>query len=126
MKREAAGTAQASALGGEVIYGNNAGKKSLEKTYLAQAAATGRLTISPLHRVTAVAPTTGGARLTVRGRGSAGRKVRRRQRHPRSPANCEREGSSASADVSCCAAVPRVLTRLSPGGEVIRARDSSR
>ena len=60
MKREAAGTAQASALGGEVIYGNNAGKKSLDKTYLAQAAATGRLTISPLHRVTAVTPATGG------------------------------------------------------------------
>ncbi|GAA1699153.1 hypothetical protein GCM10009831_04260 [Dietzia cercidiphylli] len=60
MKREAAGTAQASALGGEVIYGNNAGKKSLDKTYLAQAAATGRLTISPLHRVTAVTRATGG------------------------------------------------------------------
>ncbi|MBB0995315.1 GMC family oxidoreductase [Dietzia sp. SLG510A3-40A3] len=66
MKREAAGTAQASALGGEVIYGNNAGKKSLDKTYLAQAAATGRLTISPLHRVTAVAPAAGGGyRVTI-------------------------------------------------------------
>jgi cholesterol oxidase len=66
MKREAAGTAQASALGGEVIYGNNAGKKSLDKTYLAQAAATGRLTISPLHQVTAVAPAAGGGyRVTI-------------------------------------------------------------
>lgn len=66
MKREAAGTAPASALGGEVLYGNHAGKKSLDKTHLAQAAATGRLTISPLHRVTAVAPATGGGyRVTI-------------------------------------------------------------
>lgn len=59
MKKEAAGQAPKSGLGGEVIYGNNAGKKSLDKTYLAQAAATGKLTITTLHRVTKVAPAAG-------------------------------------------------------------------
>ncbi|QCQ92810.1 GMC oxidoreductase [Rhodococcus sp. SGAir0479] len=66
MKKEAAGTATKSGLGGEVIYGNNAGKKSLDKTYLAQAAATGKLTITTLHRVTTVAPAAGsGYRVTM-------------------------------------------------------------
>ncbi|MEU4832231.1 GMC oxidoreductase [Streptosporangium sp. NPDC023615] len=60
MKREAAGTATRSALAGEILYGNNHGKKSLQKTYLARAAATGRVAISPLHRVTSVAPASGG------------------------------------------------------------------
>ncbi|MER7759720.1 GMC oxidoreductase [Streptomyces sp. NPDC097619] len=60
MKQEAAGNAPKSALEGEVLYGNNHGKKSLQKTYLAQARATGRVTISPLHRVTSVAPAAGG------------------------------------------------------------------
>ncbi|TQK50226.1 cholesterol oxidase [Streptomyces sp. SLBN-118] len=60
MKQEAAGTVPKSALIGEILYGNNHGKKSLEKTYLAQARATGRVTISPLHKVTSVAPTAGG------------------------------------------------------------------
>nr|WP_232376919.1 GMC oxidoreductase [Amycolatopsis aidingensis] len=56
MEREAAGTVPESALAGEVLYGNNHGKKSLQQTYLARARATGRVTISPLHRVTSVAP----------------------------------------------------------------------
>ncbi|MFD4468735.1 GMC oxidoreductase [Rhodococcus sp. NPDC058505] len=60
MKKEAAGQVTTSALNGEVIYGNNAGKKSLDKTYLAEAAATGKLTITTLHRVTKVAPAGGG------------------------------------------------------------------
>ncbi|NUR93594.1 MAG: GMC family oxidoreductase [Nonomuraea sp.] len=60
MKQEAAGTVQKSALAGEILYGNNAGKKSLQKTYLARAKATGRVTISPLHQVTSVAPASGG------------------------------------------------------------------
>lgn len=47
MKQEAAGTATKSAVAGEILYGNNYGKKSLQKTYLAQARATGRVTISP-------------------------------------------------------------------------------
>ncbi|MFG2332435.1 GMC oxidoreductase [Streptomyces sp. NPDC048604] len=60
MKQEAAGTAPRSALDGEVLYGNNHGKKTLQKTYLAQARATGRVTISPLHKVTTVTPAAGG------------------------------------------------------------------
>jgi cholesterol oxidase len=60
MKQEGAGQVPRSALASEVIYGNNHGKKSLDKTYLAAAAATGRLTISALHTVTSVAPAAGG------------------------------------------------------------------
>ena len=60
MKQEAAGTVPKSALKGEVLYGNNYGKKSLQKTYIAQAKATGKVTISPLHKVTSVAPAPGG------------------------------------------------------------------
>ncbi|MFI9760715.1 GMC oxidoreductase [Streptomyces sp. NPDC051963] len=65
MKREATGAATRSALAGEILYGNNHGKKSLPKTYLAQARATGRVTISPLHRVTSVTPATGGYSVTM-------------------------------------------------------------
>ncbi len=60
MAQEAAGNATKSALAGEVIYGNNHGKKTLPKTYLAQAKATGRVAISPLHEVTSVSPASGG------------------------------------------------------------------
>ncbi|WP_020523973.1 GMC oxidoreductase [Catelliglobosispora koreensis] len=60
MKQEAAGTVPKSALAGEILYGNNGGKKSLQKTYIAQAKATGRVTISPLHKVTSVTPASGG------------------------------------------------------------------
>ncbi|WP_079036821.1 GMC oxidoreductase [Streptomyces silaceus] len=66
MKQEAAGTVPKSALAGEILYGNNHGKKSLQQTYLARAKATGRVTISPLHRVTSVAPAaSGGYRVTL-------------------------------------------------------------
>jgi cholesterol oxidase len=64
MKQEAAGVVPKSALVGEILYGNNYGKKSLQKTYLDRIKATGRVTISPLHRVTSVAPAAGG-RYTV-------------------------------------------------------------
>ncbi|MFH8463040.1 GMC oxidoreductase [Streptomyces sp. NPDC017991] len=64
MEQEAAGTVPKSALAGEILYGNNYGKKSLQKTYLARAKATGRVSISPLHKVTSVAPAAGG-RYTV-------------------------------------------------------------
>ncbi|MGW7411730.1 GMC oxidoreductase [Streptomyces sp. NPDC054863] len=60
MKQEAAGAVPRSALAGEVLYGNNHGKKTLQKTYLAQAVATGRVVISPLHKVTSVSPVAGG------------------------------------------------------------------
>ncbi len=51
MRREAAGTATKSALGQEVIYGNNHGKRSLDKTYLASALGTGNVTIHTLEKV---------------------------------------------------------------------------
>ncbi|MET9954300.1 GMC oxidoreductase [Streptomyces sp. NPDC006339] len=60
MRQEAAGAVPRSALEGEVIYGNNHGKKTLRKTYLARAAATGRLSVSPLHKATTVTPASGG------------------------------------------------------------------
>lgn len=60
MMQEAAGNVPKSALNSEVIFGNNYGKKTLPKTYLAQAQATGRVAISPLHEVTSVTPASGG------------------------------------------------------------------
>lgn len=51
MQREAAGTATKSALGAEVIYGNNYGKRSLDKTYLAAALGTGNVTLHTLEKV---------------------------------------------------------------------------
>lgn len=60
MKKEAAGTVPKSAVDGEILYGNNHGKKSLQQTYIAAARATGRVSISPLHQVTSVAPASGG------------------------------------------------------------------
>lgn len=65
MKKEAAGTVPKSALAGEILFGNNYGKKSLQKTYLPRIAATGRATISPLHRVASVAPASGGGYTVV-------------------------------------------------------------
>ncbi|GAA3153005.1 GMC oxidoreductase [Planomonospora alba] len=65
MEREAAGTAPKSALAGEILYGNNHGKKSLQQTYLARARATGRVSVSPLHRVVSVAPAGGGGYTVV-------------------------------------------------------------
>ncbi|CNF12129.1 GMC oxidoreductase [Mycobacterium tuberculosis] len=60
MEQEAANTVPRSALAAEILYGNNYGKKSLQRTYLAQAEATGRVSISPLHRVTSVSPASAG------------------------------------------------------------------
>lgn len=51
MQKEEAGEVPKSALAKEVIYGNNYGKNSLEKTYLKKALATGLLTILDLHKV---------------------------------------------------------------------------
>ncbi|MBF6178163.1 FAD-binding protein [Nocardia otitidiscaviarum] len=65
MKKEQAGTVTRSALDGEVIYGNNHGKRSLDKTYLAAATGTGKVRITPLHVVTAVSPTEGGYRVEM-------------------------------------------------------------
>ncbi len=60
MKAEQASTAPRSALDAQVMYGNDHGKKSLVQTYLAAALATGKVNVSPLHRVTSVAPAAGG------------------------------------------------------------------
>ncbi|GAA3244754.1 GMC oxidoreductase [Nonomuraea helvata] len=65
MQQEAAGTVTKSALAGEILYGNNHGKKSLQKTYLAQARATGRVAVSPLHKVTSVTPAASGGYTVV-------------------------------------------------------------
>lgn len=65
MKQEAAGAVPKSALEAEVIYGNNHGKRSLQQTYLAQAKATGRVSVSPLHKVTSVSPLSGGGYTVV-------------------------------------------------------------
>jgi cholesterol oxidase len=65
MKQEAAGTSPKSALAAEILYGNNYGKKSLQRTYLAQATATGRVNISALHQVTSVSPASGGGYTVV-------------------------------------------------------------
>lgn len=60
MEQEAANTVPKSALNGEVIYGNNYGKNSLDKTYLQRASATGRVRILPLHQVQLVRQTQSG------------------------------------------------------------------
>jgi len=51
MRREEAGEVPRSALASEVIYGNNYGKRSLDKSYLAAALGTGNVTIQTLHEV---------------------------------------------------------------------------
>ncbi|GAA3241681.1 GMC family oxidoreductase N-terminal domain-containing protein [Actinocorallia longicatena] len=65
MEAEQAGTVKRSALDTQVLYGNDAGKKSLPKTYIAQALATGKVNISTLHRVTNITTATGGYRVTI-------------------------------------------------------------
>ena len=51
MEKEYKNEVPRSALAGEVIYGNNHGKNSLDKTYLKKASATGNLEILDLHQV---------------------------------------------------------------------------
>jgi len=70
LKKEQAGTVMRSALDQEVIFGNNAGKRSLDKTYLAQAVGTGNVSIYTLQQVTDIdevpANEGGGFELTVK------------------------------------------------------------
>lgn len=61
MRQEAASQVPRSALAGEVILGNNHGKKSLDRTYLAKALATGRLTIRTRHQVQVISQAPDGA-----------------------------------------------------------------
>ncbi|HEX6241977.1 MAG TPA: GMC family oxidoreductase N-terminal domain-containing protein, partial [Polyangiales bacterium] len=51
MEKEDAGTVPRSAFAGEAGFGNNHGKQSVDKNYLADALATGKLTIASLHIV---------------------------------------------------------------------------
>ncbi|RZS44747.1 cholesterol oxidase [Herbihabitans rhizosphaerae] len=67
LRREENGDVPRSALAGELLYGNNHGRRSLDKTYLAEALGTGNVTIHALHEVTAIAPEPDGSyTLTVR------------------------------------------------------------
>lgn len=54
MRKEAKGEVYASGLGGEVIYGNNAGKYSLDLTYLKQAEDTGNVEVKTLRKVSRI------------------------------------------------------------------------
>ena len=54
MQKEARGEVYPSGLGGEVIYGNNAGKFSLDLTYLKDAEATGNVTVRTLRKVNSI------------------------------------------------------------------------
>src|SRR5689334_6749755 len=73
MEAEARGAQPKSALAGEVIYGNNHGKMSLDKTYLADALATGNVTIRTLHHVKRIRQQPNGYLLTVEQRDPFGK-----------------------------------------------------
>lgn len=60
MRREGIKRETRSALGAEVIYGNNSGKKTLPRTILQAARATGRVTVKPLTEVTRLRRSAGG------------------------------------------------------------------
>ncbi len=65
MEQEEAGAVPPSALGNEGGYGNNHGKKSLDKNYLADAVGTGLVTIRAMHTVTRVEQDTDGSYLVT-------------------------------------------------------------
>jgi cholesterol oxidase len=65
MEQEAAGTVPASALNDEAGFGNNYGKQSLDKTYIADAIATGKLTIESLCIVKSIQQSPDGSYLVV-------------------------------------------------------------
>jgi len=60
LRDEIDGRVPASTTGGEALFGNNYGKNSLDKTYLADAMGTGLLTIFALHEATKILPTANG------------------------------------------------------------------
>jgi cholesterol oxidase len=76
LEREERNQVPRSALAGEVIYGNNHGKKSLDKTYLAEAVGTGRVTIRTLTRVTAIRQDSRGYVLSLEQIDTAGKVLR--------------------------------------------------
>ncbi|KUN51096.1 cholesterol oxidase [Streptomyces avermitilis] len=74
MRREADGAVPKSALAAEVIYGNNHGKVSLDKSYLAAALGTGKVTIETLHQVKTIRQQNDGTYLlTVEQRDTGGK-----------------------------------------------------
>ncbi len=74
MQDEVDGLVRRSATNQEVFYGNNAGKQSLDKTYLKEALATGNVQIASLRQVTSVTRGPDGTfRLTVSERDDFGR-----------------------------------------------------
>ncbi|MBB3052249.1 cholesterol oxidase [Prauserella isguenensis] len=80
MRREEAGEVPRSALDSEVIFGNNHGKRSLDKTYLAAALGTGNVTIKTLQEVRGIRRSADGTyRLTVRELDETGGTVARRE-----------------------------------------------
>ena len=110
MQQEDAGTVPKSALGQELLYGNNYGKKSLQKTYIPAALATGKVNITPLHKVTSVSPASGGGytvadepagHLRERGRHQAGHRgqgdLRRGQRGHQQAAGPDARHRAAAA-----------------------------
>ncbi|KIO76778.1 hypothetical protein TH53_13015 [Pedobacter lusitanus] len=65
MEKESRKEVYQSALNGEVVYGNNAGKQSLDKTYLAAAMKTKNVEIRPLYSVRSIHSTKTGYKLEV-------------------------------------------------------------
>jgi len=60
MRKEIAGTVPKSATGGEGGFGNNYGKRSLDKSYFADAMGTGLLTVNAMHEVIRITRTSDG------------------------------------------------------------------
>jgi cholesterol oxidase len=77
LQREERREVPRSALAGEVIYGNNHGKQSLDKTYLADAVGTGKVTIRTLTRVIAIHQDRSGYVLTLEQIDASGKLLRR-------------------------------------------------
>ena len=79
LQREERREVPRSALAGEVIYGNNHGKQSLDKTYLADAVGTGKVTIQTLTRVAAIRQDRSGYVLTIERIDASGKLLGRRE-----------------------------------------------
>lgn len=112
MQAEAAGRVPRSALNGELIFGNNHGKRNLTKTYLGRAEATGRVEIHTMTEVLTVRPATGGYRVETQVRNFDGTIVAR-------PTYLARRvyfgaGSVGTTEILLRSAAQGYLTDLSP------------
>lgn len=76
MMGEAVGLRPKSALDGQVIYGNDHGKRDLRKTYLGRAEATGRVTIDTMTEALTIQPRLDGYLVTAQVRDQSGAIVR--------------------------------------------------